>query len=124
MRLALAQMNSVVGDLDGNRDRVLGRLEEAREAEADLVIACAVCVDGEVKAMYRKQFLPNYGVFDEDRYFQSGSGLVLLRSGETLVGPSVCEDIWQPGPPATDLALAGAHVIANISASPFHIGKG
>jgi NAD+ synthase (glutamine-hydrolysing) len=50
--------------------------------------------------------------------------MFLLRVGEALVGPTVCEDIWQPGPPATDLALAGAHVIANISASPFHVGKG
>jgi NAD+ synthase (glutamine-hydrolysing) len=177
MRLALAQMNSIVGDLDGNRDRIVARLEEAREAGAELILfpelattgyppedlllrpgflraaaktldevaaetkgiaalvgaphldrdlfnACAVCVDGEVRAMYRKQFLPNYGVFDEDRYFQSGRELVLVRCGETLVGPTVCEDIWQPGPPATDLALGGAHVIANISASPFHIGKG
>ena len=177
MRLALAQIDTVVGDLDGNRSRILERLEEAREAGADLVLfpelavtgyppedlllrpgflraaahsldeiaaatagiaalvgaphldrdlfnACAVCVDGEVKAMYRKQFLPNYGVFDEDRYFQPGRGLVLLRCGEALVGPTVCEDIWQPGPPATDLALAGAHVVANISASPFHLGKG
>jgi NAD+ synthase (glutamine-hydrolysing) len=63
-------------------------------------------------------------VFDEDRYFQPGNELVLLQCGETLVGPTVCEDIWQPGPPATDLALAGAHVVANISASPFHLGKG
>jgi len=177
MRLALAQMNTVVGDLDGNRERIVARLEEAREAGADLVLfpelattgyppedlllrpgflraaaktldavaaetrgiaalvgaphldrdlfnACAVCADGEVKAMYRKQFLPNYGVFDEDRYFQPGRELVLLRCGETLLGPTVCEDIWQPGPPATDLALAGAHIVANISASPFHLGKG
>jgi NAD+ synthase (glutamine-hydrolysing) len=177
MRLALAQIDTIVGDLDGNRERILRRLEEARAAGADLVLfpelavtgyppedlllrpgflkaaarateeiaaatkgiaalvgtphldrdlfnACAVCVDGEVKAIYRKQFLPNYGVFDEDRYFQPGRGLVLLRCGETLVGPTVCEDIWQPGPPATDLALAGAHVVANISASPFHVGKG
>ena len=177
MRLALAQMNTVVGDLDGNRDRIVARLEEARDAGADLVLfpelattgyppedlllrpgflraaaktldavaaetkdiaalvgaphldrdlfnACAVCADGEVKAMYRKQFLPNYGVFDEDRYFQPGRELVLLRCGETLLGPTVCEDIWQPGPPATDLALAGAHIVANISASPFHLGKG
>ena len=177
MRLALAQMNTVVGDLDGNRERIVARLEEAREAGAELVLfpelavtgyppedlllrpgflraaaktldsiaaetkgiaalvgaphldrdlfnACAVCVDGEVKAMYRKQFLPNYGVFDEDRYFQAGRELVLLRCGETLVGPTVCEDIWQPGPPATDLALACAHIVANISASPFHLGKG
>jgi NAD+ synthase (glutamine-hydrolysing) len=177
MRLALAQIDTVVGDLDGNRERILARLEEARQGGADLVLfpelavtgyppedlllrpgflkaaahaleeiaaatngiaalvgtphldrdlfnACAVCVDGEVKAIYRKQFLPNYGVFDEDRYFQPGRGLVLLRCGETLVGPTVCEDIWQPGPPATDLTIAGAHVVANISASPFHVGKG
>ena len=177
MRLALAQINTVVGDLDGNRDRILTRLAEARDAGADLVLfpelavtgyppedlllrpsflraaeqslaqvareargvtalvgaplldgdlfnACAVCADGEVKGFYRKRFLPNYGVFDEDRYFQAGRDLLLLRFGETLVGPTICEDIWQPGPPATELALAGAHVLANISASPFHLGKG
>jgi NAD+ synthase (glutamine-hydrolysing) len=177
MRLALAQMNTVVGDLDGNRERIVEHMTRAREAGAELVLfpelavtgyppedlllrpgflraasesleqiaaetkgiaalvgtphldrdlfnACAICVDGKVEALYHKQFLPNYGVFDEDRYFQSGRELVLLRCGETLVGPTVCEDIWQPGPPATDLALAGAHLVANISASPFHLGKG
>ena len=176
MRLALAQINTVVGDLDGNRERILRRLQEAREAGADLVLfpelavtgyppedlllrpafirearrsleliaaetggiaalvgvplldhdlfnACAVCAGGEVKAVYRKRFLPNYGVFDEERYFAAGRELVLLRLGETLIGPTVCEDLWQPGPPATDLALAGAQLIANISASPFHVGK-
>src|SRR5919206_457894 len=176
MRLALAQINSVVGDLEGNRDRILGRLEEAKEAGADLVLfpelvvtgyppedlllrpgfvraaertlgeiaratrgivalvgvpllerdlfnACAVCTGGEVKARYRKRFLPNYGVFDEDRYFAPGNDLLLLEHGVALVGPTICEDIWQPGPPATDLALAGAELIANISASPFHVGK-
>ena len=177
MRLALAQINTVVGDLEGNRERIVRRLHEAREAGADLVLfpelavtgyppedllfrpeflrqarrsldgvaaeatdiaalvgfpwlerdlfnACAVCAGGEVKAIYPKRFLPNYGVFDEVRYFQPGRDLLLLKIGEALIGPTVCEDIWQPGPPATDLALAGAHVIANISASPFHVGKG
>jgi NAD+ synthase (glutamine-hydrolysing) len=177
MRLALAQIDTVVGDLEGNRERILSRLSEAREAGADLVLfpelavtgyppedlllrpsflkaaaaslerialetkemaaligtphldrdlfnACAVCAGGEVKAVYKKRFLPNYGVFDEDRYFQAGRELLLLRLGETLVGVTICEDIWQPGPPATDLALAGAHVVANVSASPFHLGKG
>ena len=177
MRLALAQINTVVGDLDGNRERILAWLEQGREAGADLVLfpelavtgyppedlllrpgflraagrsleliaaettgiacllgtthldgdlynACAVLAGGEVKGIYHKRFLPNYGVFDEDRYFQSGRDLVLVRLGDTLIGPTVCEDIWQPGPPATDLALAGAHVVANISASPFHLGKG
>jgi NAD+ synthase (glutamine-hydrolysing) len=176
MRLALAQINTVVGDLDGNRDRILAALDEARAARADLVLvpelaitgyppedlllrpgflraaraavedvaaactgltalvgvpwfdrdlanACAVCSGGEIRGLYRKRFLPNYGVFDEHRYFASGRELVLLRLGETLIGPTICEDIWQPGPPATDLALAGAELIVNISASPYHVGK-
>ena len=177
MRLALAQINSVVGDLDGNSRRILGRLEEAREAGADLVLfpelavtgyppedlllrpafiraarrsvealaaattgivalvgapqldqdlynGCFVLADGAIRRVYRKRFLPNYGVFDENRYFAPGEGLLLLHFGETLVGVTVCEDIWQPGPPTTDLALAGAQLVVNISASPFHVGKG
>ncbi|HEX7254796.1 MAG TPA: NAD+ synthase [Gaiellaceae bacterium] len=177
MRLALAQINTVVGDLDGNVARIVGRLREARNAGADVALfpelavtgyppedllfrpgflrearraaehvaseatdiaalvgvpwldrdlynGCAICAGGEIKAVYPKRFLPNYGVFDELRYFQPGREMFLLRVGEALIGPTVCEDIWQPGPPATDLALAGAHVIANISASPFHVGKG
>src|SRR5439155_1740788 len=74
-------------------------------------------------AVYRKRFLPNYGVFDEDRYFAPGRDLVLLEHGKTLVGPTICEDMWQPGPPATDLALAGAELLVNISASPFYVGR-
>jgi NAD+ synthase (glutamine-hydrolysing) len=76
-----------------------------------------------VQAVYRKRFLPNYGVFDEERYFASGRDLVLLRLGDSLVGVTICEDMWQPGPPATDLALAGAQLLVNVSASPFHVGK-
>ncbi len=176
MRLALAQINTVVGDLEGNRSRILVALDEARSAGADLVLfpelavtgyppedlllrpgfvraarasleeiaractgvtalvgapwferdlfnACAVCAGGEVRAVYRKRFLPNYGVFDEHRYFATGRDLLLLRIGETLVGPTICEDVWQPGAPATELALAGAELLVNISASPFHVGK-
>jgi NAD+ synthase (glutamine-hydrolysing) len=176
VRLALAQLDTVVGDLDGNRDKILASLDDARGAEADLVLfpelavtgyppedlllrpgfvtaarktleeiasatkgivalvgtpwfdrdlanACAVCADGAVRTIYRKQYLPNYGVFDEHRYFASGRDLVLLRFGDVFVGPTVCEDVWQPGPPATDLALAGAQLIVNLSASPFHVGK-
>jgi NAD+ synthase (glutamine-hydrolysing) len=176
LRLALAQLNVVVGDLDGNRGRILASLAEAREAGADLVVfpelavtgyppedlllrpgfiraaqqtleevaraatdvvafvgtpwfdrdlanACAVCADGRVQAIYRKQFLPNYGVFDEHRYFLEGRELTLVRIGDVLVGPTICEDVWQPGPPATDLALAGAQLLVNLSASPFHVGK-
>ena len=82
-----------------------------------------MCANGRVEAIYRKHFLPNYGVFDEHRYFAEGRELVLLRIGEATVGLTICEDVWQPGPPATDLALAGAQLIVNLSASPFHVGK-
>ena len=76
-----------------------------------------------MQATYSKRYLPNYGVFDEHRYFAEGRELLLLRAGDVLIGPTICEDIWQPGPPATDLALAGAQLIVNLSASPFHVGK-
>ena len=91
--------------------------------DRDLANACAVCADGSVRAVYRKHFLPNYGVFDEHRYFAEGRDLVVLRLGETSLGITICEDVWQPGPPATDLSLAGAQLIVNLSASPFHVGK-
>jgi NAD+ synthase (glutamine-hydrolysing) len=91
--------------------------------DRDLYNACAVCAGGEVKAVYRKRFLPNYGVFDEDRYFAPGDDLLLLEHGRTLVGVTICEDVWQPGPPATDLSLAGAELLVNVSASPFHLAK-
>ena len=176
MRLALAQMNTVVGDLAGNRDRIAARIAEARKANADLVLvpelavtgyppedlllrpsfvgaaervveeiaaatdgivalvgaphldgalynACYVLAEGRVRGIYRKWLLPNYGVFDEERYFVPGRELLLLRFGDTVVGPTICEDIWVPGPPAADLALAGAQLVTNISASPFHVGK-
>src|SRR6187431_1216590 len=139
MRIALAQINTTVGDLEGNRALILSRLEEARSSGADIVLfpelavtsyppedlllrpgflraaerslveiaaratgivalvgtplyerdlfnACAVCADGQVRAVYRKRFLPNYGVFDEDRYFAPGRELVVLELGDTLVG--------------------------------------
>jgi NAD+ synthase (glutamine-hydrolysing) len=174
MRIALAQINPVVGDLAGNRALILERLQEAKAQNADLALfpelsvtgyppedlllrpgfvraaeqsleliareargivavvgtphfdrdlynAAAVCAGGEVKTLVRKRFLPNYGVFDEFRYFAPGDGLTLFEYGDTLFGVTICEDMWQPGPPATDLALAGAQLIVNISASPFHL---
>jgi len=94
------------------------------EREDDVYNALAVIADGAVQAIYRKVHLPNYGVFDEQRYFQSGSGPALIELGEHKVGLTVCEDIWEPGPPATLEALAGATLIVNVSASPYHAGKG
>jgi NAD+ synthase (glutamine-hydrolysing) len=118
MRLALAQINTVVGDLDGNRDLILSRLEEARDHGAELVLFPELAVTG---------YPP------EDLLLRSGFVRAAARSlGEiakqargivALVGVTICEDMWQPGPPATDLALAGAELLVNISASPFHVGK-
>ncbi len=94
------------------------------ELSDDVYNACAVLADGQIQAVYRKVFLPNYGVFDEQRYFQAGPGGATMRVGETTVGLTICEDIWEPGPPASDEALAGATLLVNISASPYHAGKG
>jgi NAD+ synthase (glutamine-hydrolysing) len=176
MRLALAQINPTVGDLEGNRDEIVARIEEARAAGADLVVfpelavtgyppedlllrpsflwaarasleriaaesrgivalvgvplhdgelynACAVCTDGEIGGWAKKWHLPNYGVFDEKRYFASGDALALVEVAGTKVGITICEDMWVPGAPTTELASAGAELIVNLSASPFHVGR-
>jgi NAD+ synthase (glutamine-hydrolysing) len=94
------------------------------ERDDDVYNACAVLAAGAVQAIYRKVFLPNYGVFDEQRYFQSGTGGALVELGDVALGLTICEDIWEPGPPASDEALAGATLLINISASPYHAGKG
>jgi NAD+ synthase (glutamine-hydrolysing) len=86
--------------------------------------AAAVLADGAVRAVYRKLHLPNYGVFDERRYFTPGAGGATIELGDHTVGLTVCEDLWQPGPPASEEARAGAQLIVNISASPYHAGKG
>ena len=176
MRLALSQIDPVVGDLEGNRELILQRVEEAEAAGADLVVfpelavtgyppedlllrpgfvraarasveriaaetrgvvafvgvplledvlynACAICADGEITGWARKWHLPNYGVFDEKRYFASGAELTLVDVAGTKVGVTICEDMWIPGAPTTELAAAGAELIVNLSASPFHVGR-
>ena len=176
MRLALAQIDPVVGDLDGNRDLIVARIEEARAAGADLVLlpelavtgyppedlllrpgfvraarasleriaaetreivalvgaplhdgdlynACAICAGGEVTGWAKKWHLPNYGVFDEKRYFAPGHELAVIEVAGTKVGITICEDMWIAGPPTTDLASAGAELVVNLSASPFHVGR-
>jgi NAD+ synthase (glutamine-hydrolysing) len=94
------------------------------ERADDAYNAAAVCADGAVQAIYRKVNLPNYGVFDELRYFQRGPGGAIVEVDGVKVGLTVCEDIWVPGPPLTDEALAGARLVLNISASPYQAGKG
>ena len=176
LRLALAQMNAVVGDLAGNEQRIAELIRRGREAGADLVLfpecaltgypaedlllkehflrdaheaierlagacedivaivgyperaqdvynAAAVLAGGRVEAVYRKLHLPNYGVFDEVRYFQAGVEPAIIELGGARIGLTICEDIWQPGPPASEEALAGATLIVNLSASPYDRGK-
>src|SRR3954454_740216 len=171
LRVALAQINSVVGDIDGNAQKVRDYIGRAKKEGAELVVfpelaltgyppedllfktgfvdkagaalgdvadacedivalvgfperaddvynAAAVLCDGEVKAIYRKQYLPNYGVFDEHRYFQAGTEPALIEVNGIAIVLTICEDIWEPGPPATAEALSGAQVIVNLSASP------
>ncbi|HZL47947.1 MAG TPA: NAD+ synthase [Solirubrobacteraceae bacterium] len=86
--------------------------------------AAAVLADGAIQTIYRKVHLPNYGVFDERRYFQPGVSGAMIEVGSRRIGLTVCEDLWQPGPPASAEAADGASLILNISASPYHAGKG
>lgn len=174
MRIALAQINATVGDIEGNLERCLRAVEEA--AGADLVLlpelsltgyppedllarpdfvdrtlealaefasrvrtpavvgfvdrvgeglgnGAALVRSGGVEAVYHKRLLPNYGVFDEERYFEpGGSDLIVTIAGERCA-ITICEDIWVPET-TLRLAEAGADVILNLSASPFHAGKG
>jgi NAD+ synthase (glutamine-hydrolysing) len=178
MRVALAQINTTVGDVWGNAERAALALDDAVRAGAELVAfpeltitgyppedllmrpafvqdnlraleelagrvppgvaaavgfvdlagdlynACAVLSGGEVLHRFHKRHLPNYGVFDENRYFRESEETAALALDGSLVGVSVCEDIWYPVGPARDQALGGASVLLNISASPYHRHKG
>src|SRR6195952_1050778 len=84
----------------------------------------AVLADGAVQAIYRKNRLPNYSVFDEQRYFIPGTDGGAIDVGDTGVGLTICEDAWAPGPPGQAEADAGAFLITNPSGSPYHRGKG
>src|SRR5882762_5880674 len=89
----------------------------------DLFNAAAVIHDGTLAGVYHKQYLPNYGVFDENRYFQAGREASVFAFGQTCVAVNVCEDIWYPTGPTTTQALAGAELIVTINGSPYHAGK-
>jgi NAD+ synthase (glutamine-hydrolysing) len=89
----------------------------------DIFNAAAVLHDGVRAGVYHKQFLPNYGVFDEDRYFQAGTETPVFVAGDTTFAVNVCEDIWYPVGPTAVQALAGAELIVNINGSPYHAGK-
>ena len=176
LRVALAQLNPTVGDLEGNGRKVIEWTERAREAGADLVAfpelfltgyppedlllkpsfirdnlrqlekvasaargiavvvgfvdmeqdiynAAAFAAEGEVKGVYHKYYLPNYGVFDEERYFRRGSRSPIFVYQGVRIGVSICEDAWYPSGPISVQALAGAELLVNINGSPYHAGK-
>ncbi|HKC20262.1 MAG TPA: NAD+ synthase [Candidatus Dormibacteraeota bacterium] len=176
MRIALAQINTTVGDLEGNSRLIVDQTLRARERGADLVCfpelaitgyppedlvlkpsfvrdnrlaldhisrsaqgiavvvgfvdeegdifnSAAFLQDGEVKAVFHKVFLPNYGVFDEKRYFAPGHRSPIIEFCGTRLGLSVCEDCWFPAGPMAWEADHGAQVLVNINGSPYHYGK-
>jgi NAD+ synthase (glutamine-hydrolysing) len=183
LRIALAQIDPTVGDLDGNAAKIAEWIGRAESEGAELTIFPELCLPGypaedlylkrhfieanrraidelaagvtrtvalvgfaepvsgggdfrhahnslavlgkgAVQAIYRKNRLPNYSVFDEQRYFVPGEEPLSIEVGGDKVGLTVCEDVWAPGPPAASEAAAGACLIANPSGSPYHRGKG
>jgi NAD+ synthase (glutamine-hydrolysing) len=180
LRLAAAQLNTVVGDLSGNVDRILAALSAAERAGADICVvpelaipgyppedlllkpgfvadnvaalekvaaatgqcaivvgyvgatpagdglsnAAAICAGGRVVGVYRKRFLPNYGVFDEQRwFFPSHEPPTLYNVAGAWVGVSICEDVWFPRGPVAEQGRAGADVVVNLNASPYNRGR-
>ena len=93
------------------------------QAGKDIYNAAAVICKGQVKGVYHKVFLPNYGVFDEKRYFKAGAKPSVFRAGDITFGVNICEDIWHKDGPVREQATAGAQLILNINSSPYHMGK-
>ena len=176
IRIALAQINSTVGDLSGNTAKICSYIDKAKNLDVDLIAfpelaitgyppedlvfrnqfvqenmkcslevsrhtkgitaifgfveldnklynSAAIASEGEMKGIHKKIFLPNYGVFDEERYFASGDTCPVFTINGIKVGVNVCEDIWYPKGPTTVQRVAGAELIVNINGSPFHAGK-
>ena len=176
IRLALAQINSVVGDIEGNYKKIVDFIQKAKEQEVDIIAfpelaltgyppedlllkpsfinknleyiqkiadyskdiisivgfvdkkidifnAAAVMLNSEIITSYHKNHLPNYGVFDELRYFQKGKEICLLNIEGYKIGLSICEDIWYPENPINTQAIEGAELVININASPYYMGK-
>src|SRR5687768_11492025 len=94
------------------------------DADHDLYNAAAVCAGGRVVGVYRKRLLPNYAVFDEQRYFTASTHpLALFRIGGVRVGVTICEDAWSPNGPVGQLGAGGAELVVNLSASPYYAGR-
>jgi NAD+ synthase (glutamine-hydrolysing) len=112
--------------LVGFAEPVDAEIERRRDGPAPRPVhnALAVLRDGAIETVYRKNRLPNYGVFDEVRYFEPGSGPAVIEVGGVRIGLTICEDLWEPGPPASLEAEQGAELIVNPSGSPYLHGKG
>jgi NAD+ synthase (glutamine-hydrolysing) len=178
LRIALAQINTTVGDTAGNAGKILDYVARARESGAALVVfpelaipgyppedlllrvsfleenlrawkeiasrvkgitavvgfvdrdkrgrnynAAGIASGGRVRGVYHKMHLPNYGVFDEARYFSPGKKPMIFPAGRSAVGVTVCEDIWVRRGPLSREAKAGARLVLNLSSSPYHAGK-
>ncbi|HEY3970272.1 MAG TPA: NAD+ synthase [Solirubrobacteraceae bacterium] len=112
-------------ELAGETEGIVAIVGFPERGDAGVYNSAAVLAHGTVHTIYRKVRLPNYGVFDEQRYFKAGeAGGAVIDIGAHEVGITVCEDLWVAGAPATSEAIAGASLIVNISASPYHAGKG
>ncbi|HEY1688217.1 MAG TPA: NAD+ synthase [Solirubrobacteraceae bacterium] len=120
----LADAASALAELAAEAQGIVAVVGFPERAAEGVHNAAAVLADGSLHAVYRKLDLPNYGVFDEQRYFRAGSCGAVLELGAERVGLTICEDMWTPGPPASDEANAGARLLVNISASPYYAGKG
>lgn len=177
LRIAIGQINSTVGDLQGNAEKISQGIERAKDFGVDIISfpelaltgyppedlllkpkfiednlkkikelsksindivtivgfvdkegkeiynAAAIIYNAKIYGIYHKMFLPNYGVFDEKRYFESGRDPLIFRFGGFIFGVNICEDIWHKPGPARKQALMGAKLIININASPYHAGK-
>ncbi len=177
LRVAIAQINCTVGDLEGNAAKIKEYAEMADKAGADIVSfpelaltgyppedllvkpkfiqdnlselkklvkyigniaavvgfvdrqgkeifnAAAIIYKGKIRGVYRKVHLPNYGVFDEKRYFSSGCRPLIFKYGDAVLGVGICEDIWHFDGPLKCQAVSGAKLIININASPYYAGK-
>jgi len=113
-----AAFDHLLGELPADVAVLLGH--PRRQEDGRLMNAASLIRGGRVEASYHKWCLPNYSVFDEMRYFTAGSGPCVVRCEGRRIGVTICEDIWQPGPVEAAVA-AGAQVVVNINASPFHI---
>lgn len=112
-------LEHLAGEIDG-----LWAVVGFVDLQEDLYNAAALIGGGRIAATYHKRYLPNYGVFDEDRYFRAGSDCPLFVFEDVRLGVTICEDIWYPGGPAQWQAAAGAELVVNLSASPYHARKG